>query len=91
MEAILGFISNILTALFPFLFRNRDPSEFNKKCEKLRFDVAAALTMYSRCYNDPVDLAKQPNHNLPADYQTASNEIRTLATIAKALAATMPE
>ena len=90
MDAIIGFFSNILASLLPFLFKKKEPSEYDKQLEKLRFDIAAALTMYARCYHNPVDLAKQADHSLPPEYETASVELRKLGSTARALAATIP-
>ena len=89
MDAIIGFFSNILASLLPFLFKKKEPSEYDKQLEKLRFDIAAALTMYARCYHNPVDLAKQADHSLPPEYETASVELRKLGSTARALAATV--
>lgn len=89
MDAIIGFFSNILASLLPFLFKKKEPSEYDKQLEKLRFDIAAALTMYARCYHNPVELAKQADHSLPPEYETASVELRKLGSTARALAATI--
>ncbi len=91
MDAIIGFFSNILASLLPFLFKKKEPSEYDKQLEKLRFDIAAALTMYARCYHNPVDLAKQADHSLPPEYETASVELRKLGSTARALAEIIPE
>ena len=90
MEAIINFFSNILSALFSSLFKTREPTEFDKQYEKLRFDVASALTMYARYYHYPVDIAKQPDGKLPPEYENASIELRKLGSTASALAAIIP-
>ena len=91
MEAIIGFFSNILSTILPFLFKKREPTEFDKQYEALRFDVAKALTMYACYYHNPVDLAQMPEHKLPQEYVTASDELRKLGSSASALAVTIPE
>lgn len=91
MEAIIGFFSNILSSILPFLFKKKERSEFDKQYEKLRFDVASALTMYACYYHNPVDLAKTESHKLPKEYDDASVELRKLGSTASALAATIPE
>ncbi len=88
MDAILSFISNILAAILPSLVKKKEPTEIDKRYEKLRFDVAEALDLYACYYRDPVDLAKQPDHKLPQEYVTASKELRKLGSTASALAAT---
>ena len=90
-EAIINFVINILSAILPKLFSKRELSEFSKKYEKLRYDTALALTMYARNYHNPVDLAKTRDNTLPQDYINASNELRKIASEAKALAAIMNE
>lgn len=89
MDAILNFISNILTAILPSVFGKKEPAESERQYEKLRFEVAKALDLYARCYHDPVDLAKQSDHKLPQEYVTASEELRKLGSTASALAATI--
>lgn len=91
MDAIIGYFSNILSAILPFLFKKKEPSEFVKHYEKLRFDIATALTMYARYYYNPVDLAQMPEHKLPQAYVTASDELRKLGSTASALAVTFPK
>lgn len=91
MDAIISFFSNILSAILPSLFKKREPTDLKKRYEKLRFDVAEALTMYACYYHNPVDLAQMSDHTLPQEYVTASNELRKLGSTASALAATMPE
>ena len=90
MDAIIGFFTNILAAVLPSLFKKKEPSEWSKNYEKLRFDVAKALDLYSRCYCYPVDLATRPDRKLPQEYVTASEELRMLGSTASALAATIP-
>ena len=90
MDAIIDFFTNILAAILPSLFKKKEPSEWTKNYEKLRFDIAKALDLYFRCYRYPVDLATQPNFKPPQEYVTASEELRTLGTTASALAATIP-
>lgn len=91
MDAIISFFSNILSAILPSLFKKREPTEFDKQYEALRFDVAKALTMYACYYHNPVDLAQMPEHKLPQEYVTASDELRKLGSTASALAVTIPE
>ncbi len=91
MELLLNTFSNILSTILPFLFKKREPSEFTSKYEQLRFDVAEALVMFSRCYHNPVDLAKQIDHKLPLEYETASSELRKLGAKASALSATISQ
>lgn len=90
MEAIINFFSNILSALFSSLFKTREPTEFDKQYEKLRFEIVKALTMYSCNYYNPVDLAQMPEGKLPQEYVVASDELRKLGATANALGATMP-
>ena len=90
MGPILNFFSNMLSALLPSLFKTREPTEYDKQYEKLRVDVAYALTMYAPYFHYPVDIAKQPGGKLPPEYEKASVELRKLGSTASALAATMP-
>ena len=88
MNGIFSFISSFFAPLLPLLFKKK---ENVKQFEKLRFDIAAALTMYARYFHNPVDLARQADHSLPQDYKTASAELRKLGSVASALAETTPE
>ncbi len=90
MEAVLNVISSIFTTIFPFFFKKPELSQFEKNIEQLRFDVSTALTMYACYFHNPVDLAKQPNQQLPSNYENASNDLRKLASTARALAETYP-
>lgn len=85
--SVLGLLATIL----PFLFKKYEQSGFDKKYKQLRCDVAEALAMYSCCYHNPVDLAKQIDHKLPAIYETASAELRKLASTASTLSVTKPK
>lgn len=91
METIISFFLSILSTLLPFLFKKREPTELEKQYEKLRFDVAKALTMYACYYHNPVDLAEMSEHKLPQEYVTASYELRKLGSTASTLATTMSE
>lgn len=91
MDAVIGFFSNILTTILTLLFKKKEPSEYEKQFEKLRFEIATALTMYARYYHNPVDLARREDHSLPQDYKTASAELRKLGSTASAIAETTPE
>lgn len=86
---IMGFLSSIFSSILPILFKKKEPTEFDKEYEKLRFDVAEALDYYACYYHYPVDLAKQPDHKIPQEYETASEKLRKLGTTASALAATI--
>ncbi len=91
MEVILNFISNILAAILPSVFKKKESSEFEKRYEKLRYDVAIALTMYARYYHSPVDLARQSDYALPQEYEIAATELRKLGSTARALSETIQE
>ena len=90
MDTIWSLISNIISAILPSVFKKKEPSDFEKQCASLRFDVARALTMHTRCYCNPVDLARTEDNKLPQKYDMASNELRSLGAKASALAATFP-
>lgn len=92
MEGIIAAVLNFFsTALPQILSGKREPHELNRKYEELRVEIATALVKYADCYHNPVDLANMPGHKLPPKYETAAVELRNLASIAYAFAATLPE
>lgn len=86
VEAILNFLSSIISKI-PV---SNEAKKNREKYDELRMKVSEAMTLYSRYYNNPVDIAKMPNNILPEDYSKASEEIRKLAAKLRALSETMP-
>ena len=92
MELAISIISLVtavialLTAVLPSAFNTRRNSiEFFNKYYQMKSDVAAALTMYSCYYHNPIDLAKSEGQRLPQNYDDASVELRKLGATSSAL------
>lgn len=89
---MIDIVMNLFSTLFPF-FADKlgEQSEWRKRYEDLRLEIAAALTMNACYYSNPVDIARTKDHCLPDDYAEGSKQLRELGAKISALAETMPK
>ena len=92
VDALLGFLTNILGTLFSHLTsKHGEHSEWRQRYDALRQEIAAALTMNACYYCNPVDIARMKNHQLPHDYAEGSKQLRELGAKVRALMETAPK
>lgn len=87
MGGLIDVATGIFSAILPELFKRHDASKWKVEYENFRFSVSQALYIHAQCYHNPVNLAEQPEGNLPSAHQVASEELRRLASTASAIAA----
>ena len=92
IEMLLGFLADIFSTLFShFTSKHGEQSETRQRYEDLRREIAAALTMNSCYFHNPIDIAQTRDHRLPENYAEGSRQLRELASQLRALTETMPE
>ena len=83
-------LSGVISYIVSVLVAKKWIPVYREKYEELRIAVSEALNLYASLYNNPVDIARVPEQQLPPDYREASLKLRELASKMQAFSEVIP-
>lgn len=87
---IIGFLGTVFSTLFPFLTKKSEESDYLKKFNELRFDIAEAFALYSSCYSSPQVLKSNEYIRLSERKIQGIERLKQLSAKLEAFSETMP-